>query len=305
MPKLVKLETDANVSNYTPSAGNITTFFAEEDGAVKLKYKNSAGEIHELSGGGGGGAFGGKVIPDSCIVFLGGDGCLYARKGSGVSVGGLDRNIEADWGDWTAYGPFAEEGIFGSGSVKSQDGVYLEWDGFSSDLYQWTVHSLINGRQAANDTYALGFVEPEMTWEDNYEIYGLQVWWSCNGGNGVGFPVNSPSRYHEGAPGAAWFPAAFAWDGPNGKAYGLDQASNATHTTIYPYDEEMGMPGSKQVPGSRLYLGKPANRDGVSGATIGGFALEVIRPNLSTETLKYTSAVDYISPLLDGTYKNL
>ena len=55
MPKLVKLETDANVSNYTPSAGNITTFFAEEDGAVKLKYKNSAGEIQELSGGGGGG----------------------------------------------------------------------------------------------------------------------------------------------------------------------------------------------------------------------------------------------------------
>ena len=55
MPKLVKLETDANVSNYTPSAGNITTFFAEEDGAVKLKYKNSAGEIAELSGGGGGG----------------------------------------------------------------------------------------------------------------------------------------------------------------------------------------------------------------------------------------------------------
>lgn len=55
MPKLVKLETDANVSNYTPEAGNITTFFAEEDGAVKLKYKNSAGEIAELSGGGGGG----------------------------------------------------------------------------------------------------------------------------------------------------------------------------------------------------------------------------------------------------------
>lgn len=55
MPKLVKLETDANVSNYTPSAGNITTFFAEEDGTVKLKYKNSAGEIAELSGGGGGG----------------------------------------------------------------------------------------------------------------------------------------------------------------------------------------------------------------------------------------------------------
>lgn len=50
MPKLVKLETDANVSNYTPEAGNITTFFAEEDGAVKLKYKNSAGEIADLSG---------------------------------------------------------------------------------------------------------------------------------------------------------------------------------------------------------------------------------------------------------------
>ena len=50
MPKLVKLETDANVSNYTPEAGNITTFFAEENGAVKLKYKNSAGEIADLSG---------------------------------------------------------------------------------------------------------------------------------------------------------------------------------------------------------------------------------------------------------------
>lgn len=54
MPKLVKLETDANVSNYTPQEGNITTFFTAEDGAVKLKYKNSAGEIAELSGGGGG-----------------------------------------------------------------------------------------------------------------------------------------------------------------------------------------------------------------------------------------------------------
>lgn len=58
MPKLVKLETDANVSNYTPDAGNITTFFTAEDGAVKLKYKNSAGEIAELSGGSGGGGAG-------------------------------------------------------------------------------------------------------------------------------------------------------------------------------------------------------------------------------------------------------
>lgn len=414
MAKLVKLESDADVSKYTPDEGRVTTFFKQDGSSVKLAYKNSAGDVIEFQQHGEGyvdqpapqlgievttgvvtassTAPGGMtrrgdtayaqlqlpvdpglvtdpmlgtipeialskegttieggtyltndvripgvelledklvkgynvygyegthvcgatepVVPDHCEVFLHGKYLYVRRTGSVVTylnVVGLPEVGDVSFGGatWTKYGPFAEEGIFGSGSVKSQDGVYLEWDGFSSDLYQWTVHSLINGRQTASNTYALGFEEPEMTWEDNYEISGLQVWWYCNGGSGVGFPVGSPFRYHEGAPGAAWFPAAFTWDGPNGKAYGLDQASNATHTTLYPYDEEMGMPGSKQVPGSRLYLGKPANRDGVSGATIGGFALEVIRPNVSTETLKYTSAVDYISPLLDGTYKNL
>ena len=51
---LIKLEQDTAVSNFTPPSGNITTFFSESDGSIKLKYKKSDGTIGEISGNGGG-----------------------------------------------------------------------------------------------------------------------------------------------------------------------------------------------------------------------------------------------------------
>lgn len=52
MPKLVKIESNSSVSNYTPASGHVTAFLAEESGTLKLKVKKSDGTISELSGGG-------------------------------------------------------------------------------------------------------------------------------------------------------------------------------------------------------------------------------------------------------------
>lgn len=45
MPKLVKLEGNGDVSNYTPPEGHVTTFLAWNNGNVQLRLKNSAGQI--------------------------------------------------------------------------------------------------------------------------------------------------------------------------------------------------------------------------------------------------------------------
>ncbi|MBR2433955.1 MAG: hypothetical protein IKB22_00640, partial [Lentisphaeria bacterium] len=312
MAKLVKLESDADVSKYTPDEGRVTTFFKQDGSSVRLAYKNSAGDVIEFQQHGedyvdqpapelgievttglvtasstapggmtrrgdtayaqlqlpvdpelvtdpmlgipeialskegttieggtyltndvripgvelledqlvkGYNVYGYEgthvcgaaepVVPDHCEVFLHGKHLYVRRTGSVVTnlnVVGLPEVGVVYLGgvSWNKYGPFAEEGIFGSGSVKSQDGVYLEWDGFSSDLYQWTVHSLINGKYGKGGSYehyAWGFEEPEMTWEDNYEISGLQVWWRCSAAGGYDFNVITPGRYSPGAPG--------------------------------------------------------------------------------------------------------
>jgi len=51
MPKLVKIESNSAVSNFTPPSGNVTAFLAEENDNIKLKVKKSDGTIIELSGG--------------------------------------------------------------------------------------------------------------------------------------------------------------------------------------------------------------------------------------------------------------
>lgn len=51
MPKLIKLETSDDVSNYTPPSGYATLFYTIEDGKTVLKVKTSAGTIETVSGG--------------------------------------------------------------------------------------------------------------------------------------------------------------------------------------------------------------------------------------------------------------
>ena len=261
------------------------------------------------------GAYGGKEIPDRCIVFLGGDGCLYVRKGSGVSVGGLDCNIDAGWGDWTAYGPFDQAGAF-SGSVLSQNEVYLSWLGFTDFTKKWTLHTLVSGYPATeaywpayHPRFAWGFDTRENGYEDNYSISDLPVYVygerSVQSGTGVTLWDGAGSNGN--IPAAGLHPVGFTWDGPNSRAYWFNtHGGNVVKTTVYPYDEEMGMPGEKYTVGRRLFLGKPStftdnwngNITTNSGMPIGGFALE-----LNPEG--YTDGASYISPLLDGTYKNL
>jgi hypothetical protein len=442
MPKLVKLETDKNVSNYTPETGNITTFFVKEGGAVKLKAKNSSGDIiafetdaldtavqpdpsveidwdsmnivaaytpvagkvvdtetrtktiplrktvpdppeiyldastgsvrasymlvgqyaiketvwpsttlqlptiaeqtitpgtedivleagNFLTGDvtivgdenlipenikkgtsifGVTGSLTGGAEPEvasSCIAYLGGNGCLYVLANSGATVSGLARNAEEDRGDWLAYGPFAQPGPF-AGSALSQDGVCLEWDGFSDHSLKYTIHTLIGDTDASSVydavKYAWGFDEQDYNWEDNYELSGLEMYWYSTGYDWDG----AGARFYDGWVGrtimkAGLLPAAFTWDGPGNVAVNLITARGDRYkrTLMYPYDEEMGMPGQKYIVGNKLYLGKPPRyTNGTSGAIIGGFALEV-------GSSGYTDGASYISPLLDGTYKNL
>lgn len=51
MPKLIKLETSSDVSNFTPPSGYATLFFAVEEGKTVLKVKTSSGTIETVSGG--------------------------------------------------------------------------------------------------------------------------------------------------------------------------------------------------------------------------------------------------------------
>lgn len=257
------------------------------------------------------------VIPSACIAYIGGNGQLYVKQSSGITVGGLTKQSTSDREGWDAYSGFSS-GAF-AGSVLSQDGVYLDWGGFSDFTKKWTLHTLISG-YPASDAYwntgyhlrfAWGFNTQEYGYEGNYNISDLPVY----------VYGERPARYNtavaiqDGAGGggeicaSGLYPIGFTWDGTNAKAYWLSMfplGGSAIKTTMYPYDEEMGMPGDKMIVGYRLYIGKPpaftdnwnGNITTNSGMVVGGFALEL-------NPVGYTSAADYISPLLDGTYKNL
>lgn len=259
--------------------------------------------IDALETGGGGGTAAEVIVPEYCVAYLGGDGCIYVRAGSGVSVAGLGPT-SSDREGWDAYSGFSG-GEF-AGSVLSQDGVYLEWDGFSDHSIKYTIHTLIGDPGASGNNgegkYAWGFGLQDYSWEGNYEISGLEMYWRTAGEcmDGAGVKFYDGWHWREMLK-AGLLPAAFTWDGPGNVAVNLITARGDRYkrTLMYPYDEEMGMPGQKYIVGNKLYLGKPPSySNGTNGAVIGGFALE-----LNPEG--YTDGSSYISPLLDGTYKNL
>lgn len=268
------------------------------------------------------------TIPESCVAYLGRDRLLYIKQDSGITVTGLTLQSTTAREGWDAYGVF-EAGPF-EGSVLSKETVYLEWNGFSDFTRKWTLHTLVSGYPATaekwpNSTarFAWGF-SPNTEYEEsgpNGEYYMLQDLPCClygrddGSGNGGGDRGGTAIRLWDGnrnffdAPSAGFHPAAFTWDGPNGKAYilgGTSYGNSAVRTTIYPYDSEMGMPGEKYLVGRKLWLGRPddisTNHEGytlvTSGMVLGGFALEL-------EPEDYTDPAMYISPFLDGTYKNI
>lgn len=61
MPKLIKIETDASVSEYTPPSGYATLFYAVEEGKTVLKVKTASGAIETVSGSTGGSTGGGTA----------------------------------------------------------------------------------------------------------------------------------------------------------------------------------------------------------------------------------------------------
>jgi hypothetical protein len=244
------------------------------------------------------------VIPSTCIAYLGGNGRLYIKEGASVSAAGLT-SVTSDREGWDAYSG-SRGGAF-AGSVLSEDGVYLEWDGFSDLTQKYTIHTLIGDTSASGNNdegkYAWGFEQQDYNWEDNYEISGLEMYWRTAGYDWDGVGAKFYDGWHwRSILKAGLLPAAFTWDGPGNVAVNLITARGDRYkrTLMYPYDEEMGgMPGTKYIVGNKLYLGKPPRyTNGTSGAAIGGFALEV-------GSSGYTDGATYISPLLDGTYKNL
>lgn len=50
MPKLIKIETPAAVSNFTPPEDHATLFYAEEGGKIVPKAKTSAGAVETVGG---------------------------------------------------------------------------------------------------------------------------------------------------------------------------------------------------------------------------------------------------------------
>lgn len=266
-------------------------------------------------------------FPESCVAYLGRDRLLYIKQDSGITVTGLTLQSTTAREGWDAYGVF-EAGPF-EGSVLSKETVYLEWNGFSDFTRKWTLHTLVSGYPATAEKwpsstarFAWGF-SPNTEYEEsgpNGEYYMLQDLPCClygrddGSGNGGGVRGGTAITLFDGsnsfdAPSAGFHPAAFTWDGLNGKAYilgGTSYGNNAVRTTIYPYDSEMGMPGEKYLVGRKLWLGRPddisTNHEGytlvTSGMVLGGFALEL-------EPEDYTDPAMYISPFLDGTYKNI
>ena len=255
------------------------------------------------------GTAGAVTVPECCVAYLGSDGCLYVRKsfGNEINVFGLELFDPFDSsGEWKVYGPFPNKGPF-AGSVLSTGDIYLEWEGFSDHSIKYTIHTLIGDPGASGNNgegkYAWGFDKLNSAWMSNYEIAGLEMYWRTAGGclDGAGVKFYDGWHWREILK-AGLLPAAFTWDGPGNVAVNLASAGGDRYkrTLVYPYDEEMGMSGTKYIVGDNLYFGIPGlgYSDGTNGAVIGGFALE-----LNPEG--YTDGASYISPLLDGTYKNL
>lgn len=240
------------------------------------------------------------TVPDSCIAYLGSNGCIYIREESGITVTGLDRNAAEDREGFEAYGPFAVMGPL-PGSVASQDGVYLDWEGFADLSRNWQIHSMVYpGVRDTGDTVyvAWGFDTVDGGYESTDQGYGISI---------SGFLVATFDRVHASAsskvyfwPGDLWREVASQhiasyrcyWNGKgdtaDSKMYFWGDHYRPTSTSgqqalFEPpwYDEDMGGymgDAYKYSLGTRLYIGKPAQISTgyttESGAYLAGFALE-------------------------------
>lgn len=264
------------------------------------------------------------VVPGTCIAYLGSNGTLYVRRGSGITVNGLELTT-SDREGWDAYSGFTAGTI--PGSVLSQDGVYLQWEGFKDLNQKWSVHSLMNsGYRESSEVYRIGWGFDRV--DDQGGDYDSELGY---GTDTSGFRCMAYVRKRQldtTGPSSNWyFPDdrasrevspvhcvsyGLSWDG-NGKTadsklyyYGdhyLPTHSSGHQKLFEPpyYDEMMGgyMGNAYSYSlGDKLYLGKPEKcdvGDAQSGVMILGFALELA---------SYGSG-DYYSPFFTGAYKNL
>ena len=304
--------------NKTIASGRYLTGTQTIKGDANLKAENIAKGTTIFGVAGSYEATAAPVIPSTCLAYLSGNGKLYVKQGSGITVGGLTKQASTDRAGWDAYSGFTAGAI--PGTVLSKDGVYLQWSGFSDSSKKWTIHSLVSGYPATPANwpdgtlrFAWGFDTQDWGMDGDYYtsdfpcfLYGRD----SGSGSGGGHRSNTCFWLWDGRGNntdvfaTGMWPAAFTWDAPAGKAYrlnGLTHGNDATSTIIYPYDPDMGMPGDKYTVGNKLYLGRPSvcfDNNAKSGMLLGGFALE-LNPS------GYTDPTAYISPFLSGEYKNL
>ena len=261
---------------------------------------------------------------DDCIVYLGGNCTLYVKQGSGVIVGGLTK-ATSDRAGWDAYTGFTAGEI--PGSVLSQDGVYLEWEGFDDLSRNWSIHSLMNsGYREEYVGWRIGWgfdrVDDQYGDWDSTLGYGTDIsGFRCMAyaykqldPNGVSarweFPDGSASSEvspvhcvayglsHDNGHGLSSEAKLFFY-GDHSRP-GIGQGVKKLYEPPY-YDEMMGgyMGNAYQYSlGNRLYLGKPEKcdiDDAQSGIMILNFALE----------LASHGDGEYYSPFFTGAYKNL
>lgn len=318
MPKLTKLELDSAVANYTPRSGRATLFYKEENGEIVAMCKTSTGDVKPLFNGIK------PLVPESCIAYLGSNGCMYIREDSGIIVSGLERvsaNDRAHGGhDWYAYGPFTQLGPL-AGSVLSQPDTYLQWAGFTDTSKKWTIHSQLAACPMTEEYWSgtlrigWGFGYQEESWGDQYATYNLScLCFALSLDNGLGFVAFRDDYEWFSLPAGARLPYAVTWDGPRNQFHKLFRYPR-TQTIATAGDTEMGMPGELYSVGDKVYLGCPAGAESLlggvwgeakqSGLVIAAWALEDVPADQAAADTSYTSLPDYLSPFMVGLYKYL
>lgn len=282
------------------------------------------GVVGTYEGDGGSSAATTPTVPDTCVAYLGSNGKLYVKKESGIAVVGLTKETSTDREGWDAYSGFTAGSI--SGSVLSQDGVYLQWEGFKDLNQKWSVHSLLNsGYREDSEVWRVGWGFDRV--DDQYGSYDAELGYGTDATGfrcmayvqkprGDGPYLSSKWEFPDGRANREVSPVhcvsyGLSWDGNGHTAdsklyyYGDHYlpTNNSGHQKLFElpwYEEGMGYMGNaySYSLGDRLYLGKPEKCDvgeAQSGVMILGFALE----------LKSYGSGDYYSPLLTSAYKNL